>query len=552
MEETSVIIVGGGPAGLCLAIELGMRGVACVLFDDKPDTTPHPQANATQARTMEHFRRMGFAAEIRALGLPPDYPTDIAYFTRYTKHELGRFRMPASGAVRDLARQARGAWSSPERPHRCSQMFIERVLKKHAGKYKSVSLRYGWRVTGFTDHGTHVTADAVSADGRARATVKGAYIVGCDGPRSLVRQVLGIRYGGEGSAVRHFMGGTMLAVYFRQRELYRLLNGDKAWMYWTFNADRRALMAAINGRDEFVFHTQLLPHELDGEVSPARSRALFEQALGCACSIDVLHTARWNAGYTLVADGYGRGRAFIAGDAAHLFTPTGGLGYNTAVEDAVNLGWKLAAVLQGWGGKRLVETYEEERRPAALRNTRIARAFADSVGKYAAHPKLEEQSPEGDAARAAAGAHLANHASREFNIPGVTFGVRYDGSSIIATDGPAPPDTINDYVPTGVPGGRAPHLWLGETSLYDGFGRDFTLLVMKRDVDVAKWAEAARALGMKLTVLDISGEKSCAEAEAREVYGADLALIRPDQHVAWRGQIEAHTDSILKLCGGYT
>jgi 2-polyprenyl-6-methoxyphenol hydroxylase-like FAD-dependent oxidoreductase len=530
VETTSVIIVGGGPAGLCLAIELGMRGVACTLFDDKPDTTPHPQANATQARTMEHFRRMGFADEIRALGLPADYPTDIAYFTRYSRHELGRYRMPASGQVRDLARQATGAWSSPERPHRCSQMFIERVLKKHAGKYPCVRLRYGWRVTGFTDHGTHVAVEAESTDGRERIAASCDYLAGCDGPRSLVRQALGIRYGGEGAAARDFMGGTMLAVYFRQRDLYRLIAGDRAWMYWTFNADRRALMAAINGTDEFVYHTQLRPDEVDSEISPARA-----QALGCACPIEVLYTARWNAGYTLVADSYGRGRAFIAGDAAHLFTPTGGLGYNTAVEDAVNLGWKLAAVLQGWGGPRLVETYEEERRPAALRNTRIARAFADSVGKFPADPDLEADTAAGEAARAAAGAYLTDHARREFNIPGVTFGVRYDGSSIIACDGPAPPDTINDYVPTGVPGGRAPHLWMDDgASLYDRFGQDFTLLVMKRDADVAKWEEAARASGIPLAVVDISGEH--AADEARAVYGADLALIRPDQHVAWRGE----------------
>jgi 2-polyprenyl-6-methoxyphenol hydroxylase-like FAD-dependent oxidoreductase len=425
-------------------------------------------------------------------------------------------------------------------------MFIERVLKKHAGKYPSVSLRYGWRVTRFTDHGPHVTADAESTDGRAHASVRGAYLVGCDGPRSTVRQALGIRYGGEGGAARHFMGGTMLAVYFRQPELYRLLKCDKAWMYWTFNADRRALMAALNGRDEFVYHTQLLPHEADCEVSKARARALFEQGLGAACPIDVIHAQRWNAGYTLVADGYGRGRVFIAGDAAHLFTPTGGLGYNTAVEDAVNLGWKLAAIVQGWGGAGLAATYEEERRPAALRNTRIARGFADSVGRFEAHPRLEEDSAEGEAARATAGAYLTDHARREFNIPGVTFGVRYDGSSIIASDGPAPPDTINDYVPTGAPGGRAPHLWLGDTSLYDHLGRDFTLLVMRHNVDTVKWEDAAHASGMPLTVLDISGEHATEEAHA--VYGADLALIRPDQHVAWRGN-ESSARALLYVAG---
>jgi hypothetical protein len=363
-----------------------------------------------------------------------------------------------------------------------------------------------------------------------------------------VRQALGIRYGGEGGAARHFMGGTMLAVYFRQPALYRLLKCDKAWMYWTFNADRRALMAALNGRDEFVYHTQLRGHEADGEVSPARARALFEQGLGAACPIEVVHAQRWNAGYTLVADSYGRGRVFIAGDAAHLFTPTGGLGYNTAVEDAVNLGWKLAAIVQGWGGAALATTYEEERRPIALRNTRIARGFADSVGRFAAHPQLEEDSAEGAAARAAAGAYLTDHARREFNIPGVTFGVRYDGSSIIASDGAAPPDTINDYVPTGAPGGRAPHLWLGDTSLYDRFGRDFTLLVMARDVDTAKWEEMARMSGLPLAVLDISTERTA--EEARDVYGADLALIRPDQHVAWRGSTKAALISHVKRSSG--
>ncbi len=543
--KTPVVIVGGGPAGLCLAIELGMRGVACILFDDKPDTTPHPQANATQARTMEHFRRMGFADEIRAMGLPRDYPTDIAYFTRYSHHELGRFRMPASGAARDIAMRGSGAWSTPELPHRCSQMFIERALKKHAGKYATTSLRYGWRVTGFTDRGTHVEVEAESTDGRERISVTCDYLVGCDGPRSLVRQALGISYGGEGVASRAFMGGTMLAVYFRQKELYRLIAGDRAWMYWTFNGERRALMAAINGTDEFVYHTQLRPDEVDGEVSPARARALFEQGLGCACPIEVLYTARWNAGYTLVAESYGRGRVFIAGDAAHLFTPTGGLGYNTAVEDAVNLGWKLAAVLQGWGGPRLAETYAEERMPVAHRNTRIARGFADSVGKFAADPNLEADTDAGAAARAAAGAYLTDHARREFNIPGVTFGVRYDNSSIIAADGLAPPDTINDYVPTGQPGGRAPHVWLDDSaSLYDRFGRDFTLLVMKRDADVARSVEAARELRVPLHVLDISRERSC--AEAREVYGADLALVRPDQHVAWRGSQQIDTRRALE------
>ncbi len=543
--RAAVLVVGGGPCGLVLAIELGRRGVDCVVFNDRPDTTPHPQANATQARTMEHFRRLGIAAEIRRLGLPGDYPTDIAYFTRYTGYELARFRQPPSARTAAIARASTGSWSTPELPHRCSQLYIEQVLKRAAASCPSVTLRFGWTVTRVEPAADGVTVHAERTDGGGSEAWRGDFVVGADGPRSLVRRTLGIDYSGESGVVRDFMGGRMHATYLRAPELYHVIPHDRAWMYWAFNRERRSFMAALDGRERFAFHTQLRPGE---DESAAAGAAYFRQALGAELPIEVLFCATWHAGYTLVAERFGAGRAFVGGDAAHLFTPTGGLGYNTAVEDAVNLGWKLAAVVQGWGGPGLAATYELERRPAAQRNTAIARGFADSIGRYAAHDAIEAPGQAGERARAEAGAYLLDHAQREFSIPGVTFGVRYDASPVVIADAAPPPDEINRYVPSGVPGGRTPHAWLADgTSLYDRLGRDFTLLRLAA-VDASGFVAAARDLAIPLAPLDLSGEP--AASDLRELYGADLALIRPDQHLAWRGDERADARAVLERLTG--
>ncbi|MDI9331105.1 MAG: FAD-dependent oxidoreductase [Alphaproteobacteria bacterium] len=534
--DTEVLIVGGGPSGLMLANELGPRGIDCLLVDAKASTAFNPQANATQARTMEHYRRLGFSDEIRSLGLPADHPTDIAYFTRLTQHELARLSLPTAAQAVSKIRDMSGSWSAAELPHRISQKYVEPVLRRHAEKWPSNDIRYAHTLLGFEAHADHVRARVQVADSiQPEFTVRARYLIGADGPRSAVRHQLGISCEGATGMRRAYMGGQMFAVYVRLPEFYSRMPHARAWMYVTVNAERRALLASVDGVSEFAFHASL--HE-DEEAQAqgwgeTHARQVLRQALGCDMAMEILSCQTWTAGHALVAQELSRGRVILIGDAAHLFTPTGGLGYNTGVEDAVNLGWKLAATLRGQAGPRLLQSYAIERKRLAQRNTGYARHFADSVGLYAVTPELEADSPAGERERALASAHFNAHVRLEFNIPGVTFGGRYDGSPIIADDGtPAPPDQANTYVSTAKPGGRPPHVWLPDgRSWYDTFGRDWTLLVFGPEAsDVQAWREhaAERNLDLKVVVQD--------DPTLLALYQARLILIRPDQIVAWRGQ----------------
>jgi hypothetical protein len=292
------------------------------------------------------------------------------------------------------------------------------------------------------------------------------------------------------------------------------------------------LLAAVDGRGRFVFQTQLRDGEDAERMSEEDAGRLFIQAVGRNIPFKVTGIASWLAGRALVADRFAAGRVLLGGDAVHLFTPTGGMGYNTAIEDAVNVGWKLASVLRGRAPAALLGSYEAERRPVAIRNTRFALGFADSVGLFVPSPAIEDDGKAGEAARKRAGAYLSQHARQEFTIPGFTFGARYDGSPVIVDDGrPRPPDAPSVYVPSAKPGGRAPHIWMADgSSLFDHFGFEWTLLCIAAPPEAAiPFMDEAGKRGIELKLLDLNDQPL-----ARDLYDASVVLVRPDQIVAWR------------------
>lgn len=540
--RTDVAIIGGGPAGLMLAIELGCRGVRCVVLEEDADAPVPPKANATSARTMEHYRRRGFAAEVRQVGLAADHPQDVVYCTRLGGSELARFVIPSRNQA--AARSSFGdlgetQWPTPELPHRGNQMFIEPILRRQARSHDSVDLRFLTRATALQDLGDKVVVDAVEGPQGAALQIEAAYAVGCEGARSIVREAMGTRFAGLGAEQREFFGGQMLGLFFRSPDLYELL-GRKAWTWWLLNPQQRGVLVAIDGVDRFILGIQLKPGQTADDVD---ADTLFRSVARGRFSAEVLDRSVWTAGHMLVAERLQAGRLFIAGDAAHLFTPTGGMGYNTSVDDAVNLGWKLAAVVQGFAPAALLDSYEAERRPIAERNTQFARAMAESIGRMAIPAALEDEGAEGERLRSELGAKALAHGNAEFNIPGVQLGLRYESAVVASEAWPPPPDERNHYAASGYPGVRAPHVALpGGDSIFDRFGRDFTLLVFGGG-DVGHWHDAARSHGVPLTLLH--WPDAATASAARTLYGADLVLVRPDHHIAWRGDTRADATSVL-------
>ena len=525
-----VLIVGGGTVGLYLAMELGWRGVEFLLVSDRAATSTHPKGSTINCRTMEHLRRIGAAPDVRKVGVPGDHVTDITYITRFTGYELGRIEMPS---LNDKIGNP-GPWGdtllTPEPIHRCNQMYFEPVFRRHAENHPTADLRFGCRLLSFEQFDDRVEAEIEDIASGERYRVICDYMVGCDGANGPVRRALGFRYGGRSSSGDKFYDGRMLSLYIRAPGVYDVMNFSVSWHYFTINGDGRMDCISLDCAGEFVILAHIDP---DIPLEKIDAQAMFHRAVGADIGAEVVSVQEWWAGLALVTEHYRQDRVFLAGDSVHLFTPSGGFGFNTGIDDAANLAWKLAAVCEGWADARLLDTYETERRPIGIRNTTESGLLAEQIATLKIPEHVEDDGPEGDADRATFRIELDKF-REEFASLGIQLGARYDGSPIVIGDGATPPpDDPKKYIPSAVPGGRAPHYWIGDReSLYDRLGPVFSLLRLGAAPPAAAGLlDAAEARGIPLVAVDVP------EAGILDLYDAPLALIRPDQHICWRGDV---------------
>jgi 2-polyprenyl-6-methoxyphenol hydroxylase-like FAD-dependent oxidoreductase len=516
MLDTEVLVVGAGPTGLTLAIALGQRGVRCTLIEQKEAPEFLPKMERCNARSMEIYRRMGIAEKIRAAGLPATCPMDVFIVLSVVEPPLLHLPYPSVADARaEIA--ARNDASLPLEPYQLiSQYTLEPLLKSIAEELPSVTVRYGCALESFTQGPEAVTAVVHTSGGAS--TIRAAYMVGCDGGASGVRRALGIKLQGEANLLQ-----LRQALYYCE-DLYERIPIGKGRHYHVADAQASFLIVQDSTR-HFTLHSVV---ENDADMA-----TMFERTVAMPVKYDMLYVGQWRQNL-LLADSYGQERVFIAGDAAHLVIPTGGLGMNTGVGEATDLAWKLAATLRGWGGPNLLRSYEIERRQVGERNVAASTYASRGRRKWRAmyRPNIRDDTPEGAETRANL-VRVAEVEQRKSNeMIGAELGYRYVGSPLIWPEPDAGPEhDFIRYVPTTWPGARLPHVWLDDgTAMQDRIGDGYTLLRLGgSDADASALARAFRAIGAPFTILDIP------DAAARDIYGFDLLLLRPDLHVAWRG-----------------
>ena len=516
-EGYDVIVAGAGPVGLTLAIDLGRRGVRCLLMERNATTAPWPKMDRSNARTMEFYRRIGIVDRVRALGYPPEIPMDVFIVTRLCDPPLAVLPYPSVAECRERIAACRDG-SLPLEPYQLvSQNKLEPLLKEVAEASPNVTVRYGCELVDFTQDDAGVGVVARLLDG-SEETLRGAYLVGCDGGASTVRKKLGIKLEGRGGIQ------DVCQVIFGSKDLYEKIPIGKGRHYNFAHPDSSTIIAQ-GCRTEFTLHTSLPP---DTDFEP-----VIRDLIGFPCEIEIRHVVQWRQ-HLLVAERYRERRVFLAGDAIHLVIPTGGLGMNTGVGDAFDLSWKLTGTIKGWGGPGLLDGYEQERRPVGLRNRDAAgwAAAGVPIWRRLIKPHVRDNTPEGAALRVEIAASAKINHRRMHDMRGVEFGYSYAGSPLI-TDEPGnfPEWDTCIYTPHTRPGVRIPHTWLRDgRAMQDVLGDDYTLLDLRGDCQTASLEKAFRALGAPLSVLRLD------EPHVREVYECSTLLLRPDLHIAWRGQ----------------
>jgi 2-polyprenyl-6-methoxyphenol hydroxylase-like FAD-dependent oxidoreductase len=524
-----VLVIGGGPVGMLLAIDLAARGVKVTLVEARPaGQLPSVKCNHIASRTMETFRRLGLSRAVRAVGLPDDFPNDIVFRTRMTGREMARIRIPNR---RDRYTATGGPdtdWPTPEPPHRVNQIHFEPILFARAAADPRITILSHCRFISATQDENGVSAIIERLDDGRTITLQARYMAGCDGGTSTVRKLIGGQL--EGDAVIQRVQSTLID----SPALLGVLGSGPAWMSYNYNPERAGTVLAIDGIRRWLVHNYLLPDEADFDSidRDAGIRAIL--GVDCDFPLEIVAHEDW-IGRRLVADVFRKDRIFIAGDAAHLWVPYAGYGMNAGIADAMDLSWQMAGVIQGWASPDILDAYVAERRPITEQVSRFAMNHAAGAirERNTLPPEIEDDTPEGEAARARVGEAAYRLNVQQFACAGLNYGYYYDASPIIAYDGAAQPAyTMHDYVPSTVPGCRVPHFVVADgRPLYDLLGAGYSLLVFDRSLDVTSIVKAAAQCGLPLSVLHFDRTLDGVPAE----YTHDLLIARPDGHVAWRG-----------------
>jgi 2-polyprenyl-6-methoxyphenol hydroxylase-like FAD-dependent oxidoreductase len=516
--QTPVLIVGAGPTGLTLAIDLGLRGIPCTLIEQKEAPQFLPKMERCNARTMEIYRRMGLAEKIRAAGLPRHCPMDVFIVLSLIEPPLFHERHPSVAQAEETIAKTNDGTRPLEPYQLISQYTLEPLLKSVAETLPSVTMRYGCELVSFRQDLSGVTAKVKDVTG-AVSEITALYMVGCDGGGSTVRRALGIKLSGEGNLLQ-----LRQALYYCE-DLYDRIAIGKGRHYHVAD-DKATFLIVQDSTKHFTLHAVV-----DNDADMA---AQFERTVAMPVKYEMLYVGAWKQNL-LLADRYQDGRVFLAGDAVHLVVPTGGLGMNTGVGDAIDLSWKLAATLQGWGGPQLLASYETERRQVGARNVAASTFASRGRNKWRSmwRPNIRDATPEGAQTRAELVRVAEYEQSKGNKMTGAELGYRYEKSPLIADEPGGPEHDVMEYVPTTWPGARLPHAWLADhIAMQDRIGNalSYTLLRLGgTKANTAGLERAFAALDAPLQILDIPDERP------REIYGCDLLLLRPDMHVAWRG-----------------
>jgi 2-polyprenyl-6-methoxyphenol hydroxylase-like FAD-dependent oxidoreductase len=525
--EFQVLISGAGPVGLTLAMDLARRGVRVgVVESRKKGEPPSVKCNHVAARTMEIFRQLGIADAVRNSGLPHNYPNDAVYRTTVTGEEITRISIPSAAERRTAFDGPDTWWPTAEPPHRINQIYLEPILFAAANDKPSITIHNECELTAATQDQNGVGATVRDLTTGADRTVRAQYLVGCDGSRSVVRNLIGAKLIGDAIVQR------AQSTYIRAPKLLSLIPGRPGWMNLSLNPRRSGNTIAIDGRETWLIHNYLYEHESDFEAIDRDKSIRTILGVGDDFEYEILSKEDW-IGRRLVADKFRDGRIFICGDSAHLWVPYAGYGMNAGIADAMNLSWLLAAAIEGWASTDILDAYMAERGPITEQVSHFAMSHALGAIRHRRDVPAAIEAPgkEGRLARQAFGKAVYDLNVRQYCCGGLNFGYFYDRSPIIAYDGhTAPAYTIDTFTGSTVPGCRLPHFWFANgRSIYDALGLGFSLLRFNPAAEINPLVREALSRRIPFQLLDIPA------CDRLALYKEDLVLARPDFHIAWRG-----------------